>query len=362
MNHPFNIAVNQATLNDLQARLARTRWSDEIDSTDWKGGTSQTYLQQLCWYWQHESIVQLVRFALVGWLVASCAVGRPPVWPNQSGNYCEPAFQAIYNQKYTPLASLPTDTALTNHFSPHDILLANAAGILPLLQGMRQPKTNDMDARLARLSKLQQVQGRLLLASTEIASLAAELDCEGERADQLATYLDQKDQTRVRNLTLLSVFVGAVTTVASTLIQADRADKVAGISGGLLSAGLGGAAALSSHQAILFSHNRNLLADIWDQSEQSAIYSPFIWYVLNEKSFSNNGQHSIRYNIRQRWQAYTLAGSPLGKKVLYFGAGGLYQADDFHARANMLNQLQASIRSISQDLQGLLTRLTLEVR
>lgn len=54
MAHPFEIAFDQATLDDLQNRLARTRWPGEIDNADWKMGTNEAYLKKLCWYWQHE--------------------------------------------------------------------------------------------------------------------------------------------------------------------------------------------------------------------------------------------------------------------------------------------------------------------
>jgi hypothetical protein len=63
------------------------------------------------------------------------------------------------------------------------------------------------------------IHNRLLVASTEISSLVAELDCEGERADQLATYLDGRDQRRIRNLTLLSIVTGAATTVVTAIQQ-----------------------------------------------------------------------------------------------------------------------------------------------
>ena len=191
-----------------------------------------------------------------------------------------------------------------------------------------------------------------------MASLAAELDCEVERAEQLATYLDQRDQKRIRSLTLLSIIIGAVTTVTTALVKADRPDQLIGIGGGVISAGLGGAAAFSSNRSVTFLHKRNLLTDMWSEYSQSTIYPPFIWYVLNEKTFSNSGQTSVRANIRQRWRDYELVDcSPLQHK-LFFGVGGSYQADDLHIRANMLDQLQASIRSINQDLQSLLAHFS----
>ena len=54
MTHPFTITIDQPTLDDLQTRLANTRWPDQIDNEKWQVGTNQPYLQQLCKYWQYE--------------------------------------------------------------------------------------------------------------------------------------------------------------------------------------------------------------------------------------------------------------------------------------------------------------------
>ncbi len=32
---PFNIQISQATLDDLQRRLANTRWPDEVENAGW---------------------------------------------------------------------------------------------------------------------------------------------------------------------------------------------------------------------------------------------------------------------------------------------------------------------------------------
>jgi microsomal epoxide hydrolase len=49
---PFEIAVPQSVLDDLQERLARTRWPDQIEGTGWDYGTELAYLKELCAYWQ----------------------------------------------------------------------------------------------------------------------------------------------------------------------------------------------------------------------------------------------------------------------------------------------------------------------
>jgi pimeloyl-ACP methyl ester carboxylesterase len=44
--------MSQQTLDDLQRRLAMTRWPDEIPSAGWRFGTNLAYLRELVDYWQ----------------------------------------------------------------------------------------------------------------------------------------------------------------------------------------------------------------------------------------------------------------------------------------------------------------------
>ena len=39
-------------LNDLESRLANTRWPSEPDDAGWNFGTSKVYLKELVQYWQ----------------------------------------------------------------------------------------------------------------------------------------------------------------------------------------------------------------------------------------------------------------------------------------------------------------------
>ena len=51
---PFEIAVDDATLDDLRQRLADTRWPDEIPGSDWDYGSNLAYIKELCEYWRTE--------------------------------------------------------------------------------------------------------------------------------------------------------------------------------------------------------------------------------------------------------------------------------------------------------------------
>lgn len=49
----FEINIPQAVLDDLQERLAQTRWPDTVDAAGWEYGTNLAWLQQLIDDWQH---------------------------------------------------------------------------------------------------------------------------------------------------------------------------------------------------------------------------------------------------------------------------------------------------------------------
>lgn len=49
---PFTIDVPDEVLDDLEARLERTRWPDQLPGTGWTYGTDTAYLRELADYWQ----------------------------------------------------------------------------------------------------------------------------------------------------------------------------------------------------------------------------------------------------------------------------------------------------------------------
>lgn len=48
----FKVQIPQETLDDLQERLARTRWVDEIPGAGWDYGSNLSYMKELIHYWQ----------------------------------------------------------------------------------------------------------------------------------------------------------------------------------------------------------------------------------------------------------------------------------------------------------------------
>ena len=54
MIEPFEVHVDEAVLDDLRDRLARTRFADQIDGTGWEYGFPVDYLRELVAYWRNE--------------------------------------------------------------------------------------------------------------------------------------------------------------------------------------------------------------------------------------------------------------------------------------------------------------------
>jgi epoxide hydrolase len=49
---PFRIDIPQADLDDLRARLARTRWPSQLPGAGWRRGVPVAYLKELAAYWR----------------------------------------------------------------------------------------------------------------------------------------------------------------------------------------------------------------------------------------------------------------------------------------------------------------------
>ena len=49
---PFHLNIDQSALDDLQRRLAATRWPEAETVDDWTQGVPLGQLQALCRHWQ----------------------------------------------------------------------------------------------------------------------------------------------------------------------------------------------------------------------------------------------------------------------------------------------------------------------
>jgi hypothetical protein len=303
--------------------------------------------------------------------LAGCAT-RPPTRLAIAAGYCDPPLPYRYNPAFAPQPQVEaalTPTLLAR-YPRRNLLTANAVGILPQLQALLSLQDAARQhpgpaTELAVLRQRQLIAAQVALVSSTVASLAAELDCEGERADQVAGYLKTLDDRRTQRLNVLSIGIGAASGIGTTVVDNKAAQYTFGIGGGLLAAGLGLLTLRQQGHTAEFGHPRNLLAEVWAEKPMASLFPPSVWYMLTDPAFSNGGQTSIAHNTRQRWQHYGQLAKPASKQgkalaALLFGPGGQYSADELTVRANMLNELQSAVRLLNQELQGLLLALSAE--
>jgi hypothetical protein len=306
-----------------------------------------------------------IGFVVIIFIFSSCSLTQPSLKVSQL-NYCAPTTPYHYDSAYLPqkdiTAHLDNNKSIFKKYSNQDWFLANATGSFFLLKELVELQNGKLDEEdsIYCLVKKQEIFNRLLLASIELQSIAAELDCESERSKQLANYLDQINDTRVQKLTITSVVTGAATAIITSVSKDHNTQVVVGVMGSLISAVFGGLAAISSKKMVEVKHYRNLLADIWYDPEKSTVYPPFIWYVLKTKEFNADKSISIIQSLKIRWIEEGLVDglNDRKKEDLFFGEGGKYHADDLHTRTSMLNQLKAEIRSINENLQSLMLKLS----
>lgn len=269
-----------------------------------------------------------------------------------------------------PIHILEIDTILINRFSFQSLNAANAIGLLDLLtEYVKLKKTLNnnptIEKRIAIVELSQRINQRINISSLEISAVASEMDCEEERADQIATYLKGKEDDAETKLTVGAIVVGAAGAITAGILLANgdagNTPEFIGIGAGLTEATLG-VLILLNKRKVNFYHPRNALKDIWEGNETSEIFPAPVWYYLNYYNPNTPNNPSLRYQIIERWMNFgQIADANTNKKrkllQIYFGEGGKYSAEQLNNRANMHDQLKALINLMKQDLKGLAIEL-----
>lgn len=272
-------------------------------------------------------------------------------------NYCEPPTYAIVLD--APIRvdrdSLAADSlALAGHMSMQNIVLARALGIekeLKALPALREDTT--LDGRLRREQYSRRIQAKIAYAEAAIDGVSAELDCEGERLDQLASVMDNTNSKKTNRLTVASIVIGAASAVAGAFITNDGWNKGVAVGAGLAGAGLGFATLGPKGVRVKLDHQRNLIRAFW-QEKNYGEFPAIVWFMLTDRHFTNSGQSSLMRNACARWLTYQFDGDRQeAEQSVILSNGGIYHADELHERATMVNQMQAIVRSLYQNMSSL---------
>lgn len=157
--------------------------------------------------------------------------------------------------------------------------------------------------------------------------------------------MDEVDAAKVKRLTLISIVVGGVVSIVSGGIglagESSTASNAADVAGGVFTSIFGGTA-LFIHSEHDFRHQRNLLKDVWEDPNESTIFSPSVWRFLHtrHKDGADTPSKEVVNAWRQEGRLGELGSADENRRVpLFFGQGGSYTSADLRARASMLETL-----------------------
>ena|SRR5690554_1095679 len=308
-------------------------------------------------------------FIVFGFLFTSCS-GLRRAQLNSQFAHSNCNQQNVYSYSIDdlpkPIFENDLDTTLNAMFSFRSLIVANAIGILDDLVAYvntQQEVSNDptVERRLDFIELSQKINQRINISSLEISAISSEIDCEEERADQVVSYLKGKEDDIETKLTVGAIIVGAAGAIAAGILLANEdsgsAPEFIGIGAGLTEATLG-LMILLNKRKVEFYHPRNALSEIWEGKETSTMFPPSVWHYLNYYNPHRPDEPSLRYQIVERWMNFGQISIAKRKKKrdlidIYFGEGGKYTAEQLDNRANMLDQLEAQINLMKQDLKAL---------
>ena len=277
-------------------------------------------------------------------------------------DYCEPPIYANIVEKPIEFNSdsiLVPDHKWKTQFTKQNVLLAHALNLdkeLEQLTELKDEHSNIKDSVLY-LATQQKIEQKVRDALVEIDALVGELDCEGERCDQLKELLEGMNSKRDNKLTVASIVIGALSAVADACISNDGWNKGVAIGAGVIGAGLGWATLSPKGKRLILKHKRNHLRAVWEEKNSNE-FPPIIWYMLNETKFTNTQQSTMLRNIRNRWLTFTFEDDiKEANKSSLFKNEGVYTESMLETRSQIVGQLKATTQTLNQNFSSLLKEI-----
>ncbi|MDR6193858.1 hypothetical protein QE357_000910 [Siphonobacter sp. BAB-5404] len=260
------------------------------------------------------------------------------------------------------------DSLLRHRYGDRGLRMAQAVGLTPLLvraTQLEQQQNPSEPASNEYLTIRQKMTDQLQLASFDIATAVALVDCDSKRAALTATLLTRQENSREKRMTISAITTGALTALMVGFLKLgdhEDAGEWVGIGGGLAEASLGITSLLQKPPKTDYRHLNNPLRDIWVHPVTSTVFPPLVWYYLNKPKSANSP--SLIEGLRSRWEILVSLDADAkqnrkhkGHEVDYFGTGDLYTTEDLTVRSTMLGQLATELQLMNNDLTILLNEI-----
>jgi hypothetical protein len=293
---------------------------------------------------------------------SACVLGPEPAVARNvtDGEYCvaQHLLETPRSHHAPPeRADVKAPTAVTRGFSARTMETARAIGALSQLERLAQAEASN--APQAEIVDLRgQLNDAIALATLDLSSTVAHIQCEEGRAEQIATDLRDAEKEQTRNLTAYSLVVTAAAAIgAGVLAITNKGDptptSAVGIGGGVLGAGFG-AGTLFVHRSTSYRHARNILGEVWLDGDHPD-FPEIVWAYITRPEFTRSGKTTIRAELIESWKESGRLGPDAqhiapDRVALYFGGGGIYDADGLDDRADMLSEVREAIDLMNHDL------------
>ena len=273
--------------------------------------------------------------------------------------HCARAIMDQHSPYRMPLPGAETDPALARYLDalPYQARRAAlAAGLEPLLARLLAARAGDQGRPSADQLELE-LTLRLVAFNAQLSAAAFEAGCTADMIQKLLPEFTHKEQSRQMAITLGSLVVGAVASIAGGLWSlrdnSSRGPAIVGIAGGTATTALGLAALTHGERAIRFQHARNRLTPLVRGSDPDHLYPSFVFRMLTYPD-SSDGK-SPRDELLAAWQLQLEDAIPSAQQASarerLLGDGGTYDEALLTVRADMFESLESKIQGLARDLE-----------
>jgi hypothetical protein len=198
---------------------------------------------------------------------------------------------------------------------------------------------------------------RLISLETQLTAVIFEAECTGELIEAMNFELEDRSDRRDLRLALGSLIVGAASATIAGIWQivddSSPGPAVLGLTGGVGSAALGGAAFIKHAQSMQYTHERNLLAPIVTGADETELFPGFVFRLLALPAA--DGGPSPRERLLARWREQLAGAIPSSQRpaaeALLFGGGGLYSQELLALRERLFDALESELNALARDLE-----------